>query len=307
MIKTGEHTILNEKYRPDTLEGFLCEEGLRNKVDEFIKTQDIPHLGFFGPTGSGKTTLAKILVKNIDCDFIIINATEDRSIEVIKDKVGRFASAASFKKIKVVILDEATHILLASQVLLLNMIEQYSLKTRFILTGNFPERLTPPLRGRLQKFTFTPPTKAEIAEHVSEILDKEKIKYDIKDIAYVVNHDFPDIRSIINSCQKFTINKKLVIDKTETKKNDYIDSIIEELKKPSKKSFNNIRQVVVDNAASNIEDVYKQLYKNVSAYAPGNEGIITVIIEEYLFHSNFRIDQEISIMACVNKILETIQ
>jgi replication factor C small subunit len=301
-----EHTILNEKYRPDNLDGFLCTPKLKEKIEEFLKKQDIPHLGFFGQTGSGKTTLAKIIAKNIDCEYIVINATEDRSIETIKEKVGKFASSASFKPLKVVILDEATHILLASQVLLLNMIEQYSLKTRFILTGNFPERLTPPLAGRLQKFIFSPPTKTQIAEHISEILDKEKIKYNVKDIACIVNNNYPDIRSIINSCQKFTINNKLVVNESEAKKNDYIHLIIDELKKPSKKSFNIIRQIIVDNASANFEDVYKQLYNVLSEYAPGNEGVITVIIEEYLFHANFRIDQEISLMACINRILEVL-
>src|ERR1043165_6041369 len=99
-MQKKEHTILNERYRPDTLDGFLCDDNLRTKIDEFIKTQDVPHLGLFGQTGSGKTTLAKIIAKNIDCDWIIINATEDRSIETIKEKVGRFASSASFKPLK---------------------------------------------------------------------------------------------------------------------------------------------------------------------------------------------------------------
>ena len=143
------HTILNEKYRPDTLEGYICQDDIKTKFKEFIKQQDIPHLLFAGKPGAGKTTIAKILVKNIDCDYLYINATDERSIDVMRDKVGTFAAAGSFKPLKIVILDEATHILQASQVILLNMMETYSLTTRFILTGNYPERLIDPLRSQI--------------------------------------------------------------------------------------------------------------------------------------------------------------
>ena len=127
------HTILNEKYRPDTLEGYICKDEYKTKFNEFIQNQDIPHLLLAGKPGSGKTTLAKILVKNIDCDYLYLNATDERSIDIMRDKVGAFAAAGSFKPLKIVILDESTHILQASQVVLLNMMETYSLTTRFIL------------------------------------------------------------------------------------------------------------------------------------------------------------------------------
>ena len=94
-----EHTIFVEKYRPQTLDNYICDEVIREKIQEFITNQDIPHLGFFGLQGSGKSTLAKILVNNIDCDFIYLNATENRGMDDIKEKVGSFASARSFKQI----------------------------------------------------------------------------------------------------------------------------------------------------------------------------------------------------------------
>jgi len=168
------HTILNEKYRPDTLEGYICKDDVKVKFQEFIDKQDIPHLLFAGKPGAGKTTIAKILVKNIDCDYLYINATDERSMDVMRDKVGSFAAAGSFKPLKIVILDEATHILQASQVVLLNMMETYSLTTRFILTGNYPERLIEPLRSRCQEFDLAPPTKKVVAQHISTILDKQE-------------------------------------------------------------------------------------------------------------------------------------
>lgn len=303
-----QHTILNEKYRPSTLEGYICPESIKEKIQEYLTKQDIPHLGFFGIQGSGKTTLAKILVKNIDCDYLYLNATEDRSMESIKEKVGSFASASTFKPLKIIILDEATHLLEASQVLLLNMIETYSLKTRFILTGNYPERLIPPLKSRLQKFELNPPSKKQVAEYVSNILDKEEIKYELEDLAFIINNSYPDLRDIINSCQKYTIDNVLKIDKSEIlAEKEYIEKIIIELKKPSNKSFNIIRQLIVDGGNKEFDNVYKQLYNKLDEYAGINGGLITIKLEEYLFHKNFRIDQEINIMACISSILEILK
>jgi replication factor C small subunit len=307
MIK-GEHTIWVEKYRPKTLDKYICDEKTKAKMQEFIDKQDIPHLLFPGTPGAGKSTLAWILALNIDCDYLYLNATEERSMEDIREKVGRFAAAASFKKIKIVILDEATHLLAASQVLLLNMIETHALKTRFILTGNYVERLIPALKSRLQKFELTTPDKAEICEMATNILDAEKVKYDVKDVAFVINRYYPDQRDIINNLQSNTLKGKFTIDKNKVAaRNAYLDQVITELKKPTKSSFNKIRKVIADSGVGDFDIIYKQLYDAISEYAAGNEGTVTVIIEEYLFHRNFRVDGEICFMACVNRILDTLQ
>ena len=300
------HTILNEKYRPDTLEGYICKEDIKTKFEEFIKNQDIPHLLFAGKPGAGKTTIAKILVKNIDCDYLYINATDERSIEVMRDKVGAFAAAGSFKPLKVVILDEATHLLQVSQVILLNMMETYSLTTRFILTGNYPERLIDPLRSRCQEFDLQPPSKKIIAQHISIILDKENIEYEIPDLVTIINKYFPDFRKIINNCQKYTIDGALRLDTMSNTDDNYQSKILDELKKPSIKSFNVIRQLIANAETDDFESMYVFLYDKLSEYASGNEGIIICHLEEYMYHATFRIDKEINIMACVAKILETI-
>ena len=301
------HTILNEKYRPDTLEGYICKEDTKQKFDEFIKQQDIPHLLFAGKPGAGKTTIAKILVKNIDCDYLYINATDERSIDVMRDKVGAFAAAGSFKPLKIVILDEATHILQAGQVILLNMMETYSLTTRFILTGNYPERLIDPLRSRCQEFDLTPPSKKIIAQHISVILDKEDIEYEIPDLVTIVNKYFPDFRKIINNCQKYTIDGALRLDTMSNTDDNYKDALLAELKKPSVKSFNNIRQIIANTDLEDFDDVYKFLYEKLNEYSNGNEGIVICYLEEYMYHATFRLDKEINIMACIAKILETIK
>ena len=307
MAITKEHTIFVEKYRPKTLDTYICDDQIREKIQEFITNQDIPHLGFFGLQGSGKSTLAKILVNSIDCDFIYLNATENRGMDDIKEKVGSFVSARGFKPLKIVILDESTHILQASQVLLLNMIETYSLTTRFILTGNYPERLIPPLRSRLQEFKLTPPSKKVVAKHVYEILNQENIEFKLEDLASVVNSSYPDFRKIINDCQKYIIDNKLTLPSTLGKNEDVQSKILDELKKPSNKTFSIIRQIIADNDLSSFEDVFKHLYENTNEYAVGCEGQIAVIINECLYQSNFRVDLEINFMSAISRIIETLK
>jgi DNA polymerase III delta prime subunit len=302
-----EHTLFVEKYRPQTLDTYLCDDTLRDKFQTFINNQDIPHLGFFGLQGSGKSTLAKILVNNIDCDYIYLNATENRGMDDIKDKVGSFASAASFKPLKIVILDEATHILQASQVLLLNMIETYSLTTRFILTGNYPERLIPPLRSRLQEFKLTPPAKKIVAKHVVSILENENIEFELEDLASIIHNSYPDFRKVINTCQKYIVDNKLTLPGTLGKNNDFQTQMINELKKPSKTTFNTIRQLIADNSISSFDDLYKHLYDNTAEYAVGCEGQIAIILNECIYQSNFKIDFKINFMSCISRIIETLK
>jgi DNA polymerase III delta prime subunit len=300
------HTILNEKYRPDTLEGYICKDEYKSKFEEFIKQQDIPHLGFFGKPGAGKTTIAKILVKNIDCDYLYVNAADERGIDVIREKIGAFAAAGSFKPLKIVILDEATHILQASQVILLNMMETFSLTTRFILTGNYPERLIEPLRSRCQEFDLQPPSKKVIAKHIDDILNKENIEHTIEDVVNVVKKFYPDYRKIINSCQKYTVNGVLKLDNLSSADSEYKEKIINELKNKSSKSLTNIRQIIADSEVEDFSELFRFLFDNMSEYSKGNDGTIIITIGEYQFNSNFRVDQEINAMALISKILQTI-
>lgn len=302
-----EHSIWVEKYRPFNLENFICQEELKLKFKSFIDSQNIQNLLFAGRPGSGKTTLAKILAKNINCDYLYLNATEDRDMETIKNKVGTFAAASSFKPLKIIILDEATHILQASQVLLLNMMETYALKTRFILTGNYPERLIEPLRSRLQEFDLVPPIKKDVARHVANILDKEGVKFDIKDLATIINNCYPDLRKIINSCQKFTLNNVLVIDNSTLGTGDeYLGQILKELSKPSYKTFNNIRQIIADNKINDFTEAYRNLYDKAVRYAPNREGTITIIISKHQNMATTRLDQEICFMSCIAEIIDIV-
>jgi DNA polymerase III delta prime subunit len=296
--------ILNEKYRPSTLDGYICDESFKQKIHGWIEEQNIPHLFFYGKPGSGKSTLAKILAKNIDCDYIYVNATDKRSMDSIREEILPFVSVMSFKSApKIVILDEATHILQASQVLLLNMIETYSLNTRFILTGNYPERLIEPLRSRLEDYNLKPPSKKVVARYLNTILEAENIEFDIREVAPIINTFYPDIRRIINNVQKHIIDDKFVSPTTLTNNADIENQIIDELTKKSKNAFAIIRQLIADGDITDFESMYKKLYEDSSKYAPGMEGLATIHINDHIFQSTSVVDKEICFMACIQKLL----
>ena len=171
-MKSKQHSLWVEKYRSTDLNGYVGNENIKKTIQQYLDQNDIQNFIFSGPAGTEKTTLAKLIVNNLDCDYIYINASDERGIDTIRDKVSGFASAASFKSIKVVILDEADFITIQGQAALRNVIETYSRTTRFILTCNFVERIIDPLQSRCQVLKIVPPSKADIAKHVASIIEK---------------------------------------------------------------------------------------------------------------------------------------
>jgi DNA polymerase III delta prime subunit len=263
----------------------------------------------YGTPGTGKTTLAKLIVNNINCDFLYINASDERGIDTIRDKVQGFASSASFKPLKIIILDEADFLTIQAQASLRNIIETYSRTTRFILTCNYLERIIDPLQSRCQVLKITPPSKKEVAQHVANVLDQEDISYENFNIAFIVNKHYPDIRKILNTCQVNTVDSELVIDTSILTSSNYTDAILKELKLVNKNNFKNIRQILADSNLSDFDEIYRFLYDNLDEYTKDGvqQAMIIIEIENYMYHANFRIDKEINVMALISKILQTIQ
>ena len=307
-----ENSLFVEKYRSKTLDEYIGNEQLKQIVNKYIQNNDIQNLLFYGTPGTGKTTLAKLIVNNIDCDYLYINASDERGIDTIRDKVQGFASTATFKTIKIIILDEADYLTIQAQASLRNIIETYSRSTRFILTCNYVEKIIEPLQSRCQVIKITPPSKGEVAKHVAEILEGENINYELEDLKLVVNKYYPDVRKILNTCQVNTVDSgkndlHLKIDQSVLVAG-YKDKLLKELKSPSKSSFKNIRQIIADSNLEDFDDVFRFLYDSLDEYVKDdmNKGIITISIEEYMFHANFRIDKEINLMALITRILQTI-
>jgi replication factor C small subunit len=297
------HTLWVEKYRSSNLDSYVGNENIKKTIQQYLDQNDIQNFIFYGPAGTGKTTLAKLIVNNLDCDYLYINASDERGIETIRDKVQGFASVASFKSLKVVILDEADFLTIQAQASLRNIIETYSRTTRFILTCNYVERIIDPLQSRCQVLKIVPPSKQEIAKHVAGILEQEEVSYTMDDIKILVSQFYPDVRKMLNTAQLSNQNGELNIDKSVIVSNSYTTQVVKELSK-SKPSFNEIRQIIANANVQDFEELYRFLYDNASAYAAGSEGMVAIYVNEYSYQSNFRIDKEINCMALIARLVE---
>ena len=297
-----EHTLLNEIYRPKDLSTYVGNKSLKESIAKQLLNNDIQNYLFYGPAGTGKTTLAKIIVNNLDCDHLYINASDERGIETIRDKVSGFASVMSFKPIKVIILDEADFLTIQAQASLRNIIETFSRTTRFILTCNFVERIIDPLQSRCQTFKIVPPTKKEIAVHLASICDKESISFEPSAIGKVVNKFFPDLRKMLNTIQASNVKSQLVIDDSLLVSTSYLSAILDELKK-NKPNIIQIRKIIADSNIDDFEEVFRFLFDTAEQYLPNKQGTVAILINEHQYKSNFRIDKEINIISLLQQII----
>jgi DNA polymerase III delta prime subunit len=296
-----KHTLFTEKYRPDTLEGYIGNEDFKSSLQQWIDTSDIPHLLLTGTAGTGKTTAAKLIVNNINCDFIYINCSDENGVDTIRDKVKNFVSSASFKPLKVVIMDEADFLTVNAQAALRNVIETYSLSARFIFTCNYLERIIDPIQSRTVIFELTPPSMKDVAIKCLQILDEESVNYNRNDIGGIVKQTYPDIRKSLNLLQSSIKDGVLEPSRTITNFNKTSDQIIELLKSKNVKNFTTIRQIVADSNIRDYNELYRVLFERADEFT--DSAIATLIIADYQYKSLMAPDKEITMMACISKLL----
>ena len=300
-----EHSLWVEKYRPTDLTTYIGNEHLKSKVGIYLENEDVPHLLLYGKAGTGKTTLAKIVVNNIDCDYLYINASDENSVDAVRFKIRSFASTIGFKDMKVIILDESDYLTPNAQAALRNVMETFSKHCRFILTCNYVERIIDPIQSRCQSFKVIPPSKKDIAQHMVNILDKEDCLYKLNDVALIVNAGYPDIRRVINSAQRQVVDGKLKIDVNSVIQNDYKIQLLEKLSSDHKLS--EIRKLIADNSVSDYSEIYRLLYDELETYSNGHEAECILAIAEGQYQDVNVVDKEINFMSTIMKIQEKIK
>ena len=297
-----QHTLWIEKFRSENLEQYIGNDAVKSRISDCISKNDIPHFIFNGTAGTGKTTLAKLIVKNIKCDYLYLNASDENGIDIIRDKVKQFASTSTFQPLKVVILDEADFLTQPAQAALRNLIEEYSITTRFVLTCNYIERLIEPLQSRCEIHILKPPSKGDVARHIcTNILDVEGVKYELSDVALLVKEFYPDVRSIIKNLQAGVKDGKYQWIALNT---DWTKQLIQILKKRDKDAWYQARQLVADAQVDDFQVAYRYMFEQLPEFSYGHDAELSVILDDHIWRAGVVPDKEINMAACIAKILE---
>lgn len=304
-----DNSLWTEYYRPTVLKNYVGNDHLKGKIKNYIETGDIPHLLFHGKAGTGKTTLSKLIVKSIECDYMIINASDENNVETVRNKVKNFAASQGFKKYKIIILDEFDYMSQNAQAILRNLMESFSQHCRFILTCNYIEKVIAPIQSRCQIFQIVPPTKKDVAIQISEILKNENVSFEPKDLVPIIDAGYPDIRKVINTCQLNSFKGKLQVDSTNLIENDYKLKVLDILKSSDdrRNKYTKMRQTIIDSRVSDFTDLFTLLYDKVDEYAPNNTAnVILCLSEGQQKHFN-SIDKEIAMAGTLIEILNLLK
>ena len=295
-----------EKYRPKDVKGYVFrDEHQRKQVEQWIKDGTIPHLLFSGNAGIGKTTLAKILLAQLevnDLDILEINASRTNSVEDVRDKVVNFVQMIPFGGFKVVLLDEADYLSPNAQAALRGVMEEYHTTSRFILTCNYPNRIIPALHSRCQGFHIERIDQTEFTARVAEILIAEEITPDLDVLDTYVKATYPDLRKCINMVQMNSVNGELVPpEKSDAGESDWKLEMTELFKQGQ---ITKARKLVCSQARpEEIEDVYKWLYDNVDLFGDEEKQESAIlIIKQGLVDHTLVSDPEINLAATMIRL-----
>jgi DNA polymerase III delta prime subunit len=297
-----------EQYRPTVLDTYIGNDHLKDRLASYIEDNDIPHLLFHGKPGTGKTTAAKLIVNSIKCDYMYINASDENGVDIIRDKIKGFASTMGFNPLKIIILDESDFLTANGQAALRNVMETFSQHCRFILTCNYVEKIIPAIQSRCQIFQITPPSKKDIAIHVSKILNEKEIQFDVKDLVPIIDSSYPDIRKIINTCQLNSHKGILKLDVTQLMENDYKQKVLDILKSnvDKKTKYNTIRKALADSKVTDFTELYTFLYEKVDEFAPKSTSVAILALSEGQYKSSLVIDKEIPMIATIINLLNVL-
>ena len=298
-----------EAYRPKDVNSCILPKNLKNTFSEFVNEGSVPNLILAGGSGVGKTTIAKAMLEQLGATQMMINGSEESGIDVLRTKIKNFASTVSLHGgRKYLILDEADYLNPQStQPALRGFMEEFHNNCGFILTCNYKNRLIEPLHSRCSVVEFTIPNSekqilaAEFFERVVLILEEQKIKYDKRVVAEVINKHFPDWRRVLNELQRYsvsgTIDAGILVDIAEVNIKELMQSM-------KHKEFTNVRKWVVNNLDNDPVRLFRRIYDCLYDYVEGSSiPHVVVILGEYQYKAAFVADQEINMLACLTEIM----
>lgn len=303
-----EQYLFVEKYRPKKVEDCILPKDIKDIFQEFVNKKEIPNLLLTGGPGVGKTTIARAICEQIGCDYIVINGSDERGIDVLRTKIKQYASSVSFLGgRKVLIIDEADYLTPEAQAAMRGAIEEFASNCSFVFTCNYKARLIEAIHSRCSVFEFKIKNgnKVKMAtafmERVEQILKSENVEYDKAVIAEIIQKHFPDFRRTLNELQKYATNGKIDVGILTQIADVTLKDLVEFLRK---KDFVSVRKWVAKNSDTDHSKIYRKIYDNLNEYLkPNSVPAAVVIIGKYQYQSAFVADQEINLMACLVEIM----
>ena len=298
-----------EKYRPHKIEDCILPDRLKKVFQEYVTEGNIPNLMLTGTAGCGKTTVAKAMCEEIGCNFLFINSSDERGIDVLRTKIKGYASTVSLTGgRKVIILDEADYLTPEAQAGLRGAIEEFSENCSFIFTCNFKARLIDALHSRCSviDFALKGDEKAKMAaqmfKRLSNILTEESITYDKDVLGKIVQRYFPDYRRTLNELQRYSTSGNIdagVLSQVESVRK--LDDLIKALKD---KDFSTMRKWVVNNSDIDQNRIFRTIYDNLCVYLKAESVPMAVVtLAKYQYQAAFVADQELNLVACLTELM----
>ena len=302
-----------EEYRPKTIEDCILPDSLKTLFTSFVQKGELSNLLLSGTPGIGKTTVAKALCEQLNCDWIMINGSEEGGIDVLRNKIKNFASTVSLSGgKKVVILDEADYLNPQStQPALRGFVEEFHKNCRFILTCNFKNRIIEPLHSRFSNIEFkvNPKDKPKLASRLFEravfILKEQNINYEDKVLVELIKKHFPDFRKLINELQRYSVSGTIDAGILVNVSDENLKTLVSHLKN---KEFSDMRKWVVNNLDNDPVKIFRKIYDTLySNLEPSTIPHAVLIIADYQYKSAFVADQEINLVACLTELMSQVK
>ena len=300
-----------EKYRPQKIDECILPESIKKTFSDFLNKGEIPNMLLAGPPGVGKTTVAKALCKELGVDYYVINGSDEgRFLDTVRTNAKNFASTVSLtseSKHKVIIIDEADNTTSDVQLLLRASIEEFSKNCRFIFTCNYKNKIIEPLHSRCIVVEFGVQSKhkqkiaIEFFNRLVYILEQERVDFDKKVLAELINKHFPDWRRVLNECQRYSVSGRIDSGILAAFSDVAVDDLITNLKQ---KNFPEVRKWVVANLDNGIDILFRRIYdKLYSELKSSSIPAAVLVIAKYQYQMAFVADQEINMLACLTEIM----